>query len=221
MIFLVLGAPGSGKGTQAKLLVKKLGYNYLQTGEVCREIAKEDSPLGRKIDEMMHQKGLLVPDALMHKIVKSWIAEVGVKKGIVFEGYPRNVVQYRVWREMLSENEVQPDLVFYLKVGQKAIIKRSSARRICPQCSLEYNLITKPPKKEGVCDQCQAKLIHRKDDYPEVVERRIKTFNRVTRPLVDVVRKDEILEEVDGERSIEAIHQDIMGRIKKYQAAPK
>jgi adenylate kinase len=221
MIFLVLGAPGSGKGTQAKLLVKKLDYNYLQTGEACRKIAKEDSPLGRKIDEIMHQKGLLAPDRLMCEVVKSWLTKTGIKKGIVFEGYPRNVNQYRVWRKMLSEKGRQPDLVFYLKVSQKTIIKRSSARRICPQCSLEYNLVTNPPKKEGVCDRCQVKLIHRKDDYPEVVERRIRTFNQVTRPLINVVRKDGILEEVDGERPIEVIHQDIMGRIRKYQTMGK
>ncbi len=221
MIFLVLGAPGSGKGTQAKLLVKKLGYNYLQTGEACRAIAKEDSPLGRKIDDIMNKKGGLAPDSLMHKVVNNWLDRMGVKKGIVFEGYPRNVAQYGVWKRMLAKRGVQPDLVFYLKVSRKVIIERNSARRVCPKCSSEYNLVTKPPKKEGLCDRCQAKLILRRDDQPEVVERRIQTFHRVTRPLVDVVKKDGVLEEVDGERSIEAIHQDIISRIEKYQTRKK
>jgi len=221
MIFLVLGAPGSGKGTQAKLLVKKLDYNYLETGKVCRAMAKRNSPLGRKVNDLMHKKGVLVPDDIMEQIVKSWLDKVGVKKGIVFEGYPRNVTQHQIWKKMLTEKGVQPELVFYLKVSHKVIVARNSARRICPKCSYEYNLITKPPKREGFCDQCQAKLILRQDDQPKVVERRIKTFNQVTRPLVEVVKKDGLLEEVDGERSIEAIHQDIMGRIKKYQAAPK
>jgi len=145
MIFLILGAPGSGKGTQAKLLVKTLGYNYLQTGEVCRAIAKEDSPLGRKIDYLMHEKGALVPDPLIHKAVKSWLDKMGVKKGIVFEGYPRNVAQYQIWKKILAERKKRPEMVFYLRVSQKAVIERSSARRVCPRCSSEYNLATKPP----------------------------------------------------------------------------
>jgi len=221
MIFLILGAPGSGKGTQAKLLVKTLGYNYLQTGEVCRAIAKEDSPLGRKIDYLMHEKGALVPDPLIHKAVKSWLDKMGVKKGIVFEGYPRNVAQYQVWKKMLAERRKRSEMVFYLRVSQKAVIERSSARRVCPKCSFEYNLVTKLPKKKGVCDKCQTKLIHRKDDYPEVVEKRIKTFLQITKPLVKIIRQDGILEEVNGERSIKVIHQDIMSRIRTYQAEKK
>ncbi len=221
MILIFLGPQGSGKGTQAKLLVKKLGCHYLEIGDVLREKAEEKSSLGQEINRFINQEGKLVPENIMKKIVADWLNKVDFGKGIIFDGYPRNLEQYRNLQGLLTKKGKGIDLVIYLKLSRTTSIKRLSARRICPRCNLEYNLVTKPPRKEGLCDRCQGKLIQRKDDFPQLIKGRLDIYYRLTQPLIDSVRKEGILEEVDGERSIEVIHQDIKDRIKKYQAAGK
>jgi len=215
MKIIFLGPPGSGKGTQAKLIVKKLNLQYFESGDILREKAREEDTLGREIDRIIHQEGKYVPDKMVVEIVKGWINKDRLEQGIIFDGFPRTLNQYQDLQKVLTEKGSGIDQVIYLKVSEEESIRRLSARRICLQCDFEFNLVTKPPKKDELCDQCQKKLIQRKDDAPEIIKKRLQTYYQLTRPLVESVRQQGILEEIDGERSINEIHQDILGRIKK------
>lgn len=215
MNIVVLGLPASGKGTQAELLANKLGLYYLEMGEVLREIAKEKTSLGKEVNRIVYQEGGLVPDKAMRQIVGKLLAEIKPDKGIVFDGYPRKLSQYQDLEKMLANRGAKIDKVFFLKVSRETIIKRISSRRVCPRCDSEYNLITRPPKKNKLCDQCQVKLIQRQDDKPGIVKKRLETYRRLTIPMIKHVRQQGILEEVDGERPIEVIHQDIMNRLEQ------
>jgi len=213
MIIIFLGPPGSGKGTQAKLLHQKLGGFYFEGGGVLRQKAEENSSLGRKIKEIIYQQGKLVPDNLMKKILKDWLADKDIKKGIIFDGFPRSLAQYQILKEILFKKGEKITKVIFLKVSEPVLVSRLSSRRICPKCGLEFNLITKPPKNDEICDSCGTKLIQRADDTPEVIKARLKTYFEKTQPLVDLAKKEKVLEEMDGERKIEEIHQEILERI--------
>lgn len=215
MNIIFLGPPGSGKGTQAKLVVKKLDFQYFESGDILREKARERDALGQEIDRLIHQEGKYVPDEMMVEIVTNWITKAKLEQGIVFDGFPRTLDQYQGLQKVLAEKESVIDQVIYLKVSEEESVRRLSARRICPRCDFEFNLVTKPPKKDELCDQCQKKLIQRQDDAPEIIKKRLETYYQLTKPLVEFVRQQGILVEVDGERSIEEIHQDIFERIKK------
>lgn len=221
MNIIVLGPQASGKGTQARLLAKKLSLQHLELGSLLRKKAREKSALGREIYQILNQKGTLVSDQIIKQIVDGWLDKQGIKKGIVFDGPPRNRRQYHDIDEMLARRRAKIDKVIFLKVSRETSIRRIVSRRVCPECSNEYNLVTKPPKRDELCDQCQKRLVQRQDDMPKVVERRLATYYRLTKPLIDYIRKQGNLEEVDGERSIEVIHQDIMSRIRTHQAGKK
>jgi adenylate kinase len=213
MIIIFLGPPGSGKGTQAKLLHQKLGGFYFEGGDVLRRKAEENNPLGKKIKEIIYQQGKLVPDSLMKKILEDWLVGKDIKKGIIFDGFPRSLDQYQILKGILFNKGEKITKVIFLKVSEPVLVRRLSSRRVCPKCGLEFNLITKPPEKDEVCDSCGAKLIQRADDTPEVIKARLKTYFEKTQALVDLVKKEGILEEIDGERKIEEIHQEILRRI--------
>jgi adenylate kinase len=213
MIIIFLGPAGSGKGTQAKLLCQKISGFYFEAGSILRKKAEEDSPLGRKIKKIIYQEGGLVPDYLMEKIIKEWLGDKDISRGIVFDGFPRTLAQYRLLKKILLQKGEEISKVIFLRVSEPVIISRLSSRRVCPKCGLEFNLITKPPKQDEICDSCGAKLIKRADDKPEVIKERLKIYFEKTQPLVDLAAKEGVLEEVDGERKIEEIHQEILRRI--------
>ncbi|MCJ7793258.1 MAG: nucleoside monophosphate kinase, partial [Candidatus Marinimicrobia bacterium] len=146
MNFVFLGPPASGKGTQAELVAKTLQLQYFEAGEVLREIVKEKSFLAQKIDQIMNQEGKLLPDAIMNQVVEQWLTGRDLKKGIIFDGFPRKLSQYLVFQERLAEKKTKIDQVVFLKVSSAVSIKRISSRRVCPQCDGEYNLITQKPK---------------------------------------------------------------------------
>lgn len=215
MIIIFLGPPGSGKGTQAKLLHQKIGGIYFEGGEILREKAKEDSPLGRKIKKIIYTQGKLVPDSLMKKIFLEWLLKKNLKEGIIFDGFPRSLNQYQLLKRILKERGERITKVIFLRVREKTIIKRLSARRVCPECHFEYNLITKPPKEDEICDRCGKKLIRRLDDTPKVIKERLKIYYEVTQPLLKISQKEGILKEFDGEKRIEEIHQEIIKELCK------
>lgn len=215
MNIIVLGTPASGKGAQAELLAKKLDFRHVEIGDVLREVAKKKTPQGKKINRIMHQRGTLVPDEIMRKIVKGLLDETKIKKGVVFDGYPRKLSQYRDLEKMLTKRGKRIDKVIFLKVSKKIATGRIKSRRVCPKCDQEYNLVTRPPKKDELCNQCQIKLVQRQDDRPEVVKKRFEVYLQLTKPLVKYVRKQGIFMTIDGERSIREIHQDILTRLKK------
>lgn len=205
MKILVVGSQGSGKSTQAKLLAQKLRVPYLSTGEIFRQMANQKTALGKRIKNLLSQ-GFLVDNKTTIRIVKDYLKKPEFKKGFVAEGFPRNLNQARKLGKFF-------DKVFYLKVSKPVIIKRLTARRLCQNCKADFNLLTKPSDKEGICDFCGGKLVCREDDTEESIKKRLKIYYQLTQPVLDFYRKEGILEEIDGERPVKIIFKDILTRV--------
>lgn len=205
MNIIILGPPGSGKGTQARLLVDSLGLFYFESGKFLRELARKDLRIAEIIN-----KGELIPEEEMTKYVTSYLeGKIPDTKNILFDGYPRFATQYRFLRRWLSSKDSKVDCVIMLKVSEKEIIRRLSARRRDKETGKIYNLITNSPPKSVP----ESRLIHRKDDKPEVIKERLREYNENTLPMISFIEKEGILMEVDGERSIKEIFSDIMARL--------
>lgn len=200
MNIILLGPQGSGKGTQAELLVQKYGLNYVEMGKILRSMPE----VKESID-----KGELVPDEYVRQIAWDHINKQDKEKGFLFDGYPRSLEQYKYLEDMLRKFGKRIDRVVYLYITPVESIRRLSARRTCEKCGEIFNLITNPPKNPEVCDKCGGKLLQREDDQPEAIKRRLELFNERTKPILEKARQDNILMEVDGERPIEQIHQEI------------
>jgi adenylate kinase len=215
MNLLFLGPPASGKGTQAELVAKAFHLFYFEAGEVLREKVKGKSSLAQKIDQVMNQEGKLVPVEIMNRVVEEWLRGRDLSHGVVFDGFPRKLSQYLVLEKMLAKKKAKIDRAIFLKVSQAVSIKRISSRRVCPQCDAEYNLVTNKPKKDELCDRCQLQLKQRQDDQPEVVKRRLIIYQQNIQPLIAYLRQKDLLLEIDGERPIKTIHQEIMRRLQQ------
>ncbi len=190
MVIIMLGAPGTGKGTVAGILTQKLGVPQVSTGDIFRKHIKEQTELGKLADKYI-SKGHLVPDDVTIDLVKSRLQEEDVKDGIILDGFPRTVVQAEALDKMLAEQGRKVDMVVNLTTPKEEIIERITNRRICsnPECKTIYNLILNPPKVEGICDKCGSELIQRKDDNRETVEARFENYLEVTSPLVEYYTK--------------------------------
>ena len=190
MIIIMLGAPGTGKGTVAGILTQKLGVPQVSTGDIFRKHIKEQTELGKLADKYI-SKGHLVPDDVTIDLVKSRLQEDDVKDGIILDGFPRTVVQAEALDKMLAEQGRKVDMVVNLTTPKEEIIERITNRTICsnPECKTIYNLILNPPKVEGICDKCGSELIQRKDDNRETVEARFENYLEVTSPLVEYYTK--------------------------------
>ncbi len=208
MNIILLGPQGSGKGTQAKFLAEKLGLFYIEMGGILREAAK----VNPQIDEMINKKGELVPDDLTLSILKN---KLGKEKpdltNLLFDGFPRSLIQYQLLKDWFSEKGVKIDKVILLEISEKETIRRLSARRICPKCGSVYNLVTNPPPG-GEC-ACGGELIQREDDFPEAIKTRLSLYHQVTSPLVEAMEKEGILIRVNGERPIDVISQDLLEKL--------
>jgi adenylate kinase len=213
MIVVILGPQGSGKGTQAKLLAKDFQSRYFEGGEILRQKARQQTPQGLEINRLINQEGKLVPDAMMAAIVQDWLAE-GLGERVVFDGYPRNLAQYQNLKEILAKKGFKIDKVIFLQVSQATAIGRLTKRRVCPHCHLEYNLLTKPPRQDELCDQCRVKLEQRPDDTPAVIKKRLATYFQETEPVIAQARRDGLLLTIDGEQPIVKIHREILRRLK-------
>lgn len=197
MIIIILGPPGSGKGTQAQLLADKLGLFYFESGRFSRELAKKDSRIAKVIG-----RGDLIPEDEMTKYVSEYLEEdVRDVNNILFDGYPRFVTQYKFLKDWLKSKGAEIDYVILLEVGEKEIIKRLSARRADKKTGKIYNLITNPPPK----DIPKSRLVQRRDDKPEVIKERLNEYRKNTLPMINFIKKEGILIEVDGEQPIEVI----------------
>ena len=190
MVIIMLGAPGTGKGTVAGILTQKLGIPQVSTGDIFRKHIKEQTELGKLADKYI-SKGHLVPDDVTIDLVKSRLQEEDVKDGIILDGFPRTVVQAEALDKMLAEQGRKVDMVVNLTTPKEEIIERITNRRICsnPECKTIYNLILNPPKVEGICDKCGSELVQRKDDNRETVEARFENYLEVTSPLVEYYTK--------------------------------
>jgi adenylate kinase len=209
MNIIILGPPGSGKGTQARRIVESLNLSYFESGEFSRKLAKA-SP---RIEKIVGGGGL-IPEEEMTKYVAEYLEkEIPGGRNILFDGYPRFITQYKFLEHWLENEGSRIDKVFLFEVSDKETIRRLSARRICGKCGTVYNLITNPPPGERC--KCGGELIQRDDDKPEVIKERLKVYKENTLPMVEYIEKRGILERVDAERPIDTIYLDLIQRIEK------
>ncbi|MCR4806766.1 MAG: adenylate kinase [Lachnospiraceae bacterium] len=209
MKIIMLGAPGAGKGTQAKMIADKYSIPHVSTGDIFRANIKEQTELGMEAKKYMDQ-GLLVPDELTVKILLDRVAKDDCKNGYVLDGFPRTIPQAEVLDKAVSELNETIDFAINVDVKDENIIRRMSGRRACLKCGATYHIEHIPPKKEGICDKCGSELVLRDDDKPETVEKRLKVYHEQTQPLIDYYNKKGILKEVDGSQDMKDVFNAIV-----------
>ena len=197
MKIIMLGAPGAGKGTQAKMLAEKYKIPHISTGDIFRANIMNGTELGRQAKEYM-DKGLLVPDELTVKILLDRVAQADCSDGYVLDGFPRTIPQAEVLDEALTKLGEKIDFAINVDVPDENIVKRMSGRRACLKCGATYHIEHIPPKKEGICDTCGSELVLRDDDKPETVLSRLKVYHDQTQPLIDFYTAKGVLKTVDG-----------------------
>ena len=204
MKIIMLGAPGAGKGTQAKMIAEKYGLPHISTGDIFRANIKNGTELGKEAKEYM-DKGLLVPDELTVRLLLDRVAQDDCKNGYVLDGFPRTIPQAEVLDEKLSELGEKVDYAINVDVPDENIVNRMSGRRACLSCGATYHIVSIPPKKEGICDVCGSKLVLRDDDKPETVQNRLKVYHDQTQPLINFYEKKGVLRSVDGTLPMEEV----------------
>ncbi|HIV25555.1 MAG TPA: adenylate kinase [Candidatus Scatomonas pullistercoris] len=209
MKIIMLGAPGAGKGTQAKKIAEKYGIPHISTGDIFRANIKEGTELGKKAKSYMDQ-GLLVPDELTCDLVVDRISQPDAAKGYVLDGFPRTIPQAEALTDALNKRGETIDYAINVEVPDSNIINRMSGRRACLSCGATYHLTYNPPKTEGICDNCQGELVLRDDDKPETVKKRLDVYHAQTQPLIDYYQAAGALREVDGTQDIDVVFQDIV-----------
>jgi adenylate kinase len=203
-----LGAPGSGKGTQAQRLARHLRIPHISTGDMLRTAVKNETEMGRKAAPIMASGGL-VPDEVMIGIIEERLKGEDAAEGFVLDGFPRTVPQAEQLDQVMVGNGNGQLRVLHLSVPDDAIVDRIVARRSCPSCNAIYHLVSSPPEREGVCDACGARLETRSDDTEEAVRRRLAAYHRQTVPVVEHYRAKEVLKEIDGNRPVEEVFEQI------------
>ena len=204
MKIIILGPPGSGKGTRAHIISEIFKLPVITTGDMLRGAVREKNDYGREA-KMYMDRGDLVPDDIVNGIVKERMSRPDVVKGFILDGYPRSVNQAEALDEILKEKGIKLTHVLSVVLSDEVIIERLSKRRSCPVCNEIYHLVSKPPKKEGVCDKCGAKLILREDDKEEVIKHRLQVYRETTQPLLERYEKRSLIVETDGEVPIEGL----------------
>ena len=194
MIVILLGAPGSGKGTQSQRLAAKYGFQHLATGDIFRAEIAQQTALGKRAQDYV-KSGKLVPDAIVTEMVA---ARLEPGKNYLLDGFPRNLDQAHALTEMLKRNGSSIDLVCELTLPAAEAIRRMSSRRICSNCAEVYNTITRSPKIEGACDKCGGKVIQREDDTEATAAKRVMVFDDLTHPLVAYYKAEQVFHEVDA-----------------------
>ncbi len=202
MRVMILGAPGAGKGTQAVILSKKLQIPHISTGDIFRYNIKNETPLG-KLAKQYIDSGALVPDEVTIGIVKDRLSEQDCSKGFILDGFPRTIPQAETLDRMLDDMGTKLDKVLNVDVDDEVIIRRLSGRRVCPECNTIYHVSSSERAREGICENCGAKLIQREDDKEETVINRLKTYHIQTEPLICYYKGKGILANVHGQGKIE------------------
>ena len=214
MKIIMLGAPGAGKGTQAKKIAEKYAIPHISTGDIFRANIKNGTELGQKAKGYMDQ-GLLVPDELVVDLVADRVKQGDCKNGYVLDGFPRTIPQAEALDHALAEMGEKMDYAINVEVPDENIVNRMSGRRACVDCGATYHIVYALTKEDGVCDKCGGSLILRDDDKPETVKKRLGVYHDQTQPLIDYYTNAGILKEVDGTIEIE----DVFGEIVKILGA--
>lgn len=205
----MLGAPGAGKGTQAKMIAEKYKIPHVSTGDIFRMNIKNGTELGMEAKKYMDQ-GLLVPDELTVRILLDRVAKEDCKDGYVLDGFPRTIPQAEVLEDALNKLGDKIDYAIDVEVPDENIIRRMGGRRACLSCGATYHIEHVPPKQEGVCDECGQPLVLRDDDKPETVQNRLRVYQEQTQPLIDFYTERNVLKTVDGTQDMQDVFNAIV-----------
>ena len=217
MVIVMLGAPGTGKGTVGQMLSKELGIVHISSGEIFRSYLKKHGSIAKKIESYITQ-GNLVPDELAIELIEKRLKEPDVEKGVILDGFPRTLAQAEELQRLLKSQNEKVDIAVNLSLPDEEIIDRIVKRRTCPNpdCRAIYNLDFKPPKIEGICDICGSKLIQRADDNEETVKQRLKTYHETSENLIDYYKNQDILYTVKLNAASDVTSMGIAEEIKEY-----
>ena len=212
MRLIMLGAPGAGKGTQAKRVAAKYGIPHISTGDIFRANIKNGTELGMKAKSYMDAGGL-VPDELVCDLVADRIAQEDCAKGFILDGFPRTIPQAEALGAALLKMGTKIDYAIDIDVPDSSIVERMGGRRACVGCGATYHIVYNPTKVEGICDACGGELILRDDDKPETVQKRLDVYHAQTQPLIDFYEKEGVLMTVDGTMSMDDVFEAITGKL--------
>lgn len=205
---VIIGPPGAGKGTQAKLISTRFDIPHISTGEMFRANILADSEVG-KLAKRYIDSGLLVPDDIVNRMVEERLSHSDADRGFLLDGYPRTVEQAEMLKLILENKGYMLNAVINLVISREKLICRIAGRRICSKCGASYNVITNPPKIEDICDNCGGSLVQRADDNVDIAAKRVDVYMRETMPLIDYYRSSSLLYDVDADGSIDKVFQDI------------
>ncbi len=211
-IFILIGPPGAGKGTQAKNIANLKDFVLISTGDLLRENVENKTELGITAKSYM-DKGELVPTELVARMIKANIKQNIGRNGFLFDGFPRDLAQNDLLSEMLKEFNLDVDKVIYIDVKDEAIYERLTNRRICPKCKKVYHMKYNPPKHDELCDDCNVSLIVRDDDKIDVIKKRLEVYHKSTQPLVDYFEKSGRITKINGERTPKEVEGEIISNI--------
>lgn len=217
VVIILLGAPGSGKGTQAKQICNTLHIPHISTGDILRENIRNNTPLGKEAKGYM-DAGKLVPDNLVLDMLFERVSQPDCKRGYLLDGVPRTVAQAEAFDQHLNANTQL--VVVNLKVPDSELIRRLSGRRVCPKCNKIYHIDTSPPQVAGICDTCKTPLEQRKDDTQQVIEERLRVYYKQTAPVAEYYKQKGLLYEVDGTQDSRVIFDSIMNYMQKTDRVP-
>ncbi|MFC1576181.1 adenylate kinase [Candidatus Omnitrophota bacterium] len=210
MNLVLLGPPGAGKGTQAQVLSREFGVLHVSTGDMLREAVKKGTGVGKEAKDYM-DRGELVPDSIVISIVIARLFERDAENGFLLDGFPRTVEQADKLDNALDKAGKKLDMVLYFKTSPKTSIERLTGRRVCSVCGANFHIRNMPPKKEGICDYCNGKLIQRKDDTEATIKNRLVVYENETATLIDYYRRKGVLHEVSGDLGVDELFNVLKG----------
>ncbi|AOH38679.1 adenylate kinase [Dialister pneumosintes] len=214
MYILLMGPPGAGKGTQAERLIREYGIPQISTGDMFRAAVKSGTPLGKEAKSYM-DKGALVPDSVTVGIVKERLAQEDCKDGWILDGFPRTTAQAASLDSILHEMGISLTAVLGINANREDLIKRVSGRLVCRKCSASFHRDFRPPKQQGVCDNCGGELYQRADDNEKTIRSRLAVYDEQTKPLIDYYKMSGRYVDIDGDQSMDEVFSDIKGSLAK------
>lgn len=207
MNLVLMGPPGAGKGTHAKVLSERFKLAHMATGDLLRLNVKNGTEIGKQAKAIM-EKGQLVPDAIVIQMIRERLKERDAKSGFILDGFPRTVDQAEALDQLLGELGLSIDLVLDLEVSEEVVVSRLSGRRVCPNCNANYHVRNIPPKREGICDRCGTALIQRKDDNQETVLERLKVYQKQTAPITSYYENKRLRRAVNADVDVETLQKE-------------